>query len=139
MNQEQDALAYRPSALSPQPSRNTNGQRRLRYAGRRICRETVSLRRPARGSIQPLALGHIAGHAAQMALHRGGGLALALLRRLLVELALARFGQDSGLLAGAFEAAQSELERLVLANFNVGHWYSTDKLLKVRTCRTVRF
>src|ERR1700679_2272095 len=56
-----------------------------------------------------------------MALHRRGGLALAFLRRLFVELALAGFGQDSGLFAGAFETAQRELERLVLAHFDVGH------------------
>src|SRR5262252_8679931 len=68
-----------------------------------------------------------------MALHRRGGLALALLRRLFVELALARFGQDAGLLAGTLETAQSELERLVLANFDVGHGCSADKLLKVRS------
>src|SRR5258706_3420338 len=74
-----------------------------------------------RSSVQTLALGHVARHAAQMALHRRGGLALALLRRLFVELALARFGQHAGLFAGALEAAQGELERLVLANFDVGH------------------
>ena len=56
-----------------------------------------------------------------MALDRRGGLALALLGRLFVELALARFGQDAGLLAGTLETAQSELERLVLADFDAGN------------------
>src|SRR5690348_10080468 len=69
-------------------------------------------------SVQTLALGDVARDAAGLALHRGGGLALALLGRLLVELALAGFGQDAGLLAGALEAAQGKLERLVLADFD---------------------
>src|SRR5690606_29591445 len=64
-----------------------------------------------RNSVQALALGHVAGDATQMTLHRGGALALALLRRLFVELALAHFGQDAGLLAGALEAAQGKLGR----------------------------
>src|ERR1700722_16188728 len=83
--------------------------------------ESLSLR----WSVQAAALGHVARDAAQMALHRCGGLALAFLRRLFVELALAGFGQDAGLFAGAFETAQRELERLVLAPFDVGHVVST--------------
>src|SRR4051812_33816829 len=75
-------------------------------------------------SIQALTLGHVARHAAQMALHRRGGLALALLRRLFVELALPGLGKDAGLFAGTLETAQRELERLVLANFDVGHDHS---------------
>src|SRR3546814_4952201 len=55
----------------------------------------------------------VARGAARLALHGGGGLALALLGRLLVVLALAGFGQHAGLLAGALEAAQGKLERLV--------------------------
>src|SRR5690606_8282964 len=74
-----------------------------------------------RNSVQALALGHVAGDATQMTLHRGGALALALLRRLFVELALAHFGQDAGLLAGALPAAQGQLERLAVANFDAGH------------------
>src|SRR5690606_23261796 len=74
-----------------------------------------------RGSVQALALGDVARAAAQLALHRGGGLALALLGRLLVELALAGFGQDAGLFAGALEATQRKLKRLVFADFDAGH------------------
>src|SRR5262249_44719925 len=86
----------------------------------------------ARPSIHPLALGDVARHAAQVALHRRGGLALALLGRLLVELALAGLGQHAGLLAGALEAAQRDFERLVFSNFYVGHRISgvrPDRLL----------
>src|SRR5690606_25213599 len=74
-----------------------------------------------RGSVQALALGDVARHTARLALHRGGGLALALLGRLLVELALAGLGEDAGLLAGALEATQGKLERLVFAVFDAGH------------------
>src|SRR5690606_27825198 len=78
--------------------------------------------RPARTagrtrSVHPLALGDVARHAAQVALDGRGHLALALGSRLLVVLALAGFGQDTGLFTGALEAAQRVLERLVLANF----------------------
>ena len=79
--------------------------------------------RPRR-SVQALALGHVARGAAGLALHRGGGLALALLRRLLVELALAGLGEDAGLFAGALEAAEGKLERLVFADFDAGHTVS---------------
>src|SRR5581483_3317896 len=81
------------------------------------------------GSVEALTLGHVTRDAAQMALHGRGGLALALLSRLFVELALARFGQDSGLLAGALEPTQRELEGFVLANFDVGHSLSTGTLM----------
>src|SRR5690606_9249707 len=47
-----------------------------------------------------------------------------LLGRLLVVLALAGFGQDAGLLAGALEATQGKLERLVFADFDAGHGIS---------------
>src|SRR5690606_15972418 len=76
------------------------------------------------GSVQALALGDVARHATQLALHRGSSLALALLGRLLVVLALAGFGQDTGLLAGALEATQRKLEGLVLADFDAGHGIS---------------
>src|SRR5690606_2678021 len=72
-------------------------------------------------SVEALALGDVARGAARLALHGGGGLALALLGRLLVVLALAGFGQHAGLLAGALEAAQGKLERLVFADFDAGH------------------
>src|SRR5690606_9557483 len=55
-------------------------------------------------SVQALALGDVARSTARLALHCGSGLALALLGRLLVELALAGLGQHAGLLAGALEA-----------------------------------
>src|SRR5690606_40998005 len=82
--------------------------------------------RPARGprSVQALALGHVARGATGLALHRGSGLALALLGRLLVILALAGFGEDAGLLAGALEATERKLEGLVLADFDAGHGIS---------------
>src|SRR4249919_4217863 len=76
------------------------------------------------GSIQALALGDVARGATGLALHRGGGLALAFLRGLLVELALAGLGEDAGLLAGALEAAQGKLERLVFADFDARHTVS---------------
>jgi len=82
----------------------------------------------SRGSVQTLALGHVARDAAQMTLDRGRRFALAFLGRLLVKLAFARFSQHAGLLAGAFETAQSELEGFVLANFDVWHERSTDTL-----------
>src|SRR3546814_20236199 len=44
-----------------------------------------------------------------------------LFRSLFVELTLARFSQYAGLLAGTLETTQCDLERLVLANFYVGH------------------
>src|SRR5699024_6053967 len=75
-------------------------------------------------SVQALALGDVARGAARLALHGGRGLALALLGRLLVILALAGFGQDTGLFAGALEAAQGKLERLVFADFDAGHGIS---------------
>src|SRR5690606_36166803 len=65
--------------------------------------------------------GHVARGATGLALHRGRGLALALLGRLLVVLALAGFGEDAGLLAGALEATEGKLERLVFADFDAGH------------------
>src|SRR3954453_19893119 len=81
-------------------------------------------RRPRR-SIQALALGHVARNAAKVTLDRSGALALALLGRLFVELALADFGQNAGLLAGALETTQSELERFVLADFDAWHKLSS--------------
>src|SRR5690606_19399526 len=85
--------------------------------------DACACRLPAkrRGSVQALALGDVARHAACLALHRGGRLALALLGRLLVELALAGLGQHASLLAGALEATQGKLERLVFADFDAGH------------------
>src|SRR5690606_5950681 len=74
-----------------------------------------------RGSVQAAALGHVARNATQVTLHRGSRLALALLRGLLVELALAGFGQNTGLFAGALEAAQGKLKWLVFADFDAGH------------------
>src|SRR6185437_6754346 len=78
-----------------------------------------------RCSVQALAARDFAGDATQVALDRRSALALAFLGRLLVELALARFGEHAGLLAGALEAAQGDFERLVLADFDAGHGRST--------------
>jgi hypothetical protein len=50
-----------------------------------------------------------------VALHRGGFFTLALLRRLLVELAATQLGQDTGFLASTFEAAQRCIEVLALS------------------------
>src|SRR5690606_35716813 len=90
-----------------------NGERRKAGdAGRgRLLVEAVRGAPRGRGSrsVQALALGDVAGGAARLALHGSRGLALALLGRLLVVLALAGFGQDTGLLAGALEAAQGKL------------------------------
>src|SRR5690606_35134885 len=89
------------------------------YAARAGLRDAVGSRPGGRGtSVQALALGDVARAAAGLALHRGGGLALALLGRLLVELALAGLGQHASLLAGALEATQGKLERLVFADFD---------------------
>ncbi len=63
-----------------------------------------------------------------MTLDRSRALALAFLGRLFVELALAHFGQDTGLFTGALEAAQGKLERFVLANFDAWHSLSAVKL-----------
>jgi len=81
-------------------------------------------RGPGEASVEATALGHVAADATQVALDRGGRLALALLGRLLVELALAGLGEDAGLLAGALEATQGKLERLVFADFDAGHGIS---------------
>ncbi len=63
-----------------------------------------------------------------MTLDRGRALALAFLGGLFVELALAHFGQYTGLFTGALEAAQGKFERFVLANFDAGHGLSAVKL-----------
>src|SRR6185437_1448317 len=76
-------------------------------------------------SVQALAARDFARDATQVALHRRSALALAFLGRLLVKLALARFGEYTGLLASALEAAQGDFERLVLADFDAGHGRST--------------
>src|SRR5690606_29328286 len=77
-------------------------------------------------SVQALLPGDVTRAATQLALHRGGRLALALLGRLLVVLALAGLGEDAGLLAGALEATQRKLERLVFADFDGRHRNSLD-------------
>jgi N6-L-threonylcarbamoyladenine synthase len=79
-------------------------------------------------SIHALTLGDVAGYAAQMALDRSRALALAFLGRLFVELTLANFSQNTGLLAGTLETAQGKLERFVLANFDAWHSISAVKL-----------
>jgi len=72
-------------------------------------------------SVQAGLARHVTRQAAQMALDGSSALALALLGRLLIELALARFSEHAGLFAGTLETTQCDLERLVLANFYVGH------------------
>src|SRR5688500_15869465 len=79
---------------------------------------------PRRRSVQALALGDVARAPTQLTLHRGRSLALAFLGRLLIELALAGFGQNTGFFAGTLEATQSKLKRLVFADFDAGHGIS---------------
>src|SRR3984885_8597501 len=57
----------------------------------------------------------------QMTLHRSGLLSLTLLGRLLVEFTSTKLGEDTGLFAGALEAAQGGVEILVFADTNAGH------------------
>src|SRR6476659_4727684 len=54
-------------------------------------------------------------------LHGGGQLALALCSRLLVELACAQFGQQTGFCDSALEATHSDFERLVFFKADSGH------------------
>src|SRR5215467_9068617 len=107
--------SFKDIAMTP----NANGRHRSRNAGRMFRPNGGPEARPR--SIQALALRHVARDAAQVTLDRSRALALALLGRLFVELALADFGEDAGLLAGALETAKSELERLVLADFDAWH------------------
>src|ERR1700733_10746548 len=88
------------------------GSRRLLIGTGRAGRGSTR-RRTATGAAHVLA-----GQALQVALHRGGLLALTLLRRLLVEFAAAKLGEDTGLLACALETAQGRIETLAPANSN---------------------
>src|SRR5690606_21835241 len=97
---------------------NTKSRRRSRVPASRCELDRGARRRRQAGSVHPLALGDVARGATRLALHRRGGLALALLGRLLVKLALAGLGQHAGLFAGALEAAQGKLERLAFADFD---------------------
>ncbi|MEA2987183.1 MAG: tRNA N6-adenosine threonylcarbamoyltransferase [Alphaproteobacteria bacterium] len=63
-----------------------------------------------------------------MALHRGGKLALALGGRLLIELAGAKLGQETGLFHGALEAAHRHFERLIFLDTN--GWHQTCRIRK---------
>ncbi len=79
-----------------------------------------------RGRAAPVAsvqlLGQLhAANALEVPLHGGGLLALALGGRLFVELAGAQLGQQTDLLDGALEAAQGDIERLVLFDADRGH------------------
>ena len=56
-----------------------------------------------------------------MTLHCRGGFALTYSCGLLIELAAADFRKHTGFFAGAFETAQSDVERLVFFYFDVGH------------------
>src|SRR5690606_33779282 len=75
-------------------------------------------------SIQALTLGDVTRGTTQLALHGSSGLALTFLGGFFVKLALAGFGQHTGLFASALEAAKSKLEGFVLADFNAGHGIS---------------
>jgi len=77
--------------------------------------------RSVRNLVEAFALGFVAGRALQVAFDGGGLLTLALLRRLLVILAAAQLCQDTGLLAGALEAAQRGVKILILFYTNTGH------------------
>ncbi len=57
----------------------------------------------------------------EMAFHRGGSLALAHRSGLFVVLATPHLGQNPGLLTGALEAAQSNIEWLVFSDFHRRH------------------
>jgi hypothetical protein len=59
-----------------------------------------------------------------------GLLALALLRRFLVELTASQFGQDTGLLAGAFETAQSCVEVFTFSYSDARHLKLANGLSK---------
>src|SRR5688572_25492122 len=74
-----------------------------------------------RGLVEAGAPRRLARQLLEVALHGRGGLALTLLRRLLVELATADLGQDAGLLAGALEPTQCDVEGLVLTDADAGH------------------
>ncbi len=63
----------------------------------------------------------LAAQALVVALDRSRLLALALRRRLFVELARPQLGQKAGLFDRALETAQCRFERLVLAYANAGH------------------
>jgi len=64
---------------------------------------------------------HLAAQTLVGALDGGSQLALSFGSGLFVELAGAQFGQQTGFLDGAFEAAQGDVERLVFFNFDVRH------------------
>src|SRR3546814_5081973 len=97
---------------------------------------TTLFRSPAPASVQALALGDVARGAARLALHGGGGLALALLGRLLVVLALAGFGQHAGLLARS-EEHTSELQSLMRISYAVFCLKKKNhKTLKCTYCNT---
>jgi hypothetical protein len=63
-------------------------------------------------------------------LYRCGLLALALLRGFLVELTASQFGQDTGLLAGAFETAQSCVEVFTFSYSDARHLKLANDLPK---------
>ncbi len=76
--------------------------------------------RPVRRSVQLLGQLH-AANALVVALHGGSLLALALGRRLFVELTGAQVGQQAQLFDGALEAAQCHVEGFVLFYTDGGH------------------
>src|SRR5258705_9890774 len=81
----------------------------------------------------------VARDALDVALHRGGLLALTLLRGLFVEFAAAQLGEHAGLLTGALEAAQGGVKVLVFPDSDARHRTqpldSNNRLTTVRPCR----
>ncbi len=73
------------------------------------------------GSVKAFAPGYFPGNALQMALDRCGFLALAFLGWLLVELATAKFSQDTRLFTGALEPAQGSVKILIFLNADTRH------------------
>ena len=64
---------------------------------------------------------HLAAQTLEVALDRGGALALAFGSRFFVKLTSTQFGQQAALLNSAFEAAQSHFEWLVFFKANGRH------------------
>jgi len=77
---------------------------------------------PRRGEQSVEFLGQLlAADALVMALHGSSEFALALCGRLFIELARAKFGQQTGFFDAALEAAHSDFEGLVFFKANSGH------------------
>lgn len=73
------------------------------------------------GSIQAFETPCFALQLFLVALHRCGGLAFAHRGRLFIELTATNLGEDASFFTGPLEATQSDVERLVFLDSNVGH------------------